>query len=257
MSYEEILEIGEIVYVGYDDTFNDFGLMSDLDYYYALFNVNGDNYSLPFKIEKKVRNDYSELKNLANVSSDIVEEVSYLEALRIKQYNQKVPLDDNSIRLYNIIVSQNKGDLSDSERYSIAYFIYYGGQVTKWLGAGERAGVLNSYFSVFGKLPRTVEEWQDVVKIANGRWPKERNLEAELKSKTESFQTIYKRDPDINNSNDNAAVTVITYGLRPADRNMDSEKAGIKIFESIYKHSPESASDWDIVRAIAYSGAKR
>lgn len=57
--------------------------------------------------------------------------------------------------------------------------------------------------------------------------------------------------------NDNAAITVMTYGLRPAVRNMDSEKAGIRIFKNIYGYNPDSAVDWDIVRAIAYSGAVR
>ncbi len=61
----------------------------------------------------------------------------------------------------------------------------------------------------------------------------------------------------MNNPNDNAAVTIITYGLRPSNRNLNSEKAGITIFKAIYKYNPESAIDWDIVRAIAYSGAVR
>ncbi|MBI4779186.1 hypothetical protein HY797_01900 [Candidatus Falkowbacteria bacterium] len=57
--------------------------------------------------------------------------------------------------------------------------------------------------------------------------------------------------------NDNAAVTVIAYGLRPTARNTNSEKAAIKSFKTIYGHAPVSALAWDIVRAIAYSGAKR
>ena len=59
------------------------------------------------------------------------------------------------------------------------------------------------------------------------------------------------------NSNDNAAVTIIAYGLRSDSRNLGSEKAGIKSFKHIYGYNPESAIDWDIVRAIAYSGATR
>ena len=59
------------------------------------------------------------------------------------------------------------------------------------------------------------------------------------------------------NPNDNAAVTVIAYGLRPDSRNLNSEKAGIKSFKHIYVYNPESAIDWDVVRAIAYSGSVR
>ncbi|MCX6796389.1 MAG: hypothetical protein NTW06_02730 [Candidatus Falkowbacteria bacterium] len=63
--------------------------------------------------------------------------------------------------------------------------------------------------------------------------------------------------PNRSNANDDAAVTVIAYGLRPDNRNLSSEKAAIKSFAAIYSHYPSTASGWDIVRAIAYSGAKR
>ncbi|MDP3043455.1 MAG: hypothetical protein Q8N21_03560 [bacterium] len=140
--------------------------------------------------------------------------------------------------------------------YAITNFIVYGTPTTEILGAGERAGVLNSYKSAFGKLPTTESEWQDAIKIANGRWPNERSEAAETKAKKE-FKKVYKREPDMNNPNDNAAVTVIAYGLRPDARNLNSEKAAIKTFKHIYRYNPSSAADWDIVRAIAYSGAKR
>jgi hypothetical protein len=117
--------------------------------------------------------------------------------------------------------------------------------------------VLNSYLSVFDKLPCSEEEWQDVVKIANGRWPTERNLDHEKSAQDKYFITIYKRNPDMNNPHDNAAVTVITYGLRPAERSLFNELAAVNIFQSIYGNKPSSALDWDIVRAIAYSGAIR
>ena len=61
----------------------------------------------------------------------------------------------------------------------------------------------------------------------------------------------------MNDPHDNAAVTVMAYGLRPANRNLNSEKAAIFTFKYIYKKSPATAEEWDVVRAIAYSGAKR
>ncbi|MCG2690655.1 hypothetical protein L6249_01115 [Candidatus Parcubacteria bacterium] len=140
--------------------------------------------------------------------------------------------------------------------YAITNFIVYGTPTTEILGAGERAGVLNSYKSAFGKLPTTQSEWEDAIKIANGRWPNERSEAAENKAKSE-FKKVYKREPNMDNPNDNAAVTVIAYGLRPDSRNLDSEKAGILTFKHIYRYNPSSAVDWDVVRAIAYSGAVR
>jgi len=117
--------------------------------------------------------------------------------------------------------------------------------------------VLNSYFSVYGKLPVSVDDWKDVIKIANGRWPSVKNEQAEKNTQEKLFKKIYVRTAQMTNANDNAAVSVITYGLRPANRNMNSEANAIKIFKGIFKYNPTSAVDWDIVRAIAYSGAKR
>jgi hypothetical protein len=148
-------------------------------------------------------------------------------------------------------------DLKEQDKNAISYFIDQGTPTTIILGAGERTGVLNSYLSVFDKLPRNTLEWQDVIKIANGRWPDEKNLESEKLASDTFFSAIYKRNPDMNNPNDNAAVTVIAYGLRPGNRNMESEKNAINIYTSIFKKAPVEANDWDLIRAIAYSGAVR
>ncbi|MFA6927637.1 MAG: carboxypeptidase regulatory-like domain-containing protein [Patescibacteria group bacterium] len=142
------------------------------------------------------------------------------------------------------------------DQSAITNFISYGTETTLKLGAGERAGVLNSYKSAFGRLPAKETEWSDAIKIANGRWPSELNKTSEANA-TLAFRKIYKRAPDRKNSNDDAAVTVIAYGLRPAQRNVNSEAAAIKSFKAIYGYPPVSATAWDIVRAIAYSGAKR
>ncbi|OGF22640.1 hypothetical protein A2Y83_00395 [Candidatus Falkowbacteria bacterium RBG_13_39_14] len=71
------------------------------------------------------------------------------------------------------------------------------------------------------------------------------------------FDRIYKRLPDFKNENDEAAVKVIAYGIRPSVRNLDSEKSATKIFKNIYRRNPSDTIDWDVIRAIAYSGAKR
>ncbi len=162
----------------------------------------------------------------------------------------------NSYLKYVKFLMGNINNLKQNSIYALTNFITYGTKSTLILGAGERAGVVNSYKSAFNKLPQTEEEWQDVIKIANGRWPNERSEQAEKRAKQE-FKKVYLREPDMNNPNDNAAVTIIAYGLRPSDRNLESEKAAIKIFKAIYKYNPSSAVDWDVVRAIAYSGATR
>ncbi len=135
-------------------------------------------------------------------------------------------------------------------------FVTYGTPTTKALGAGERAGVLNSFKNAYDKIPETEIDWQDTIKIANGRFPTQQAIEKE-KGALAIFGKIYLKMPDFKNTHDNAAIKIIAYGIRPTSRNLDSEKAAIKSFEHIYKHKPATTTDWDIMRAIAYSGAKR
>ncbi len=84
--------------------------------------------------------------------------------------------------------------------------------------------------------------------------PIETNTAAEDKAKIE-FKKVYQRDVDMENSNDKTAIDMIAYGLRPEKRDLDSERVGIRAFIEIYNYLPTSARDWDIVRAVAYSGA--
>ena len=106
------------------------------------------------------------------------------------------------------------------------------------------------------KLPKSKNEWEDVLKIAVGRWPGENNDQAESRARI-SFRTIYRRDADMKQPNDNAAITVMAYGLRPSQRNLGSEKTAIKLFRKIFNYYPSKSTNWDAVRAIAYSGATR
>jgi len=136
------------------------------------------------------------------------------------------------------------------------YFIAYGTKSTQYLGAGERAGVLNSYKFAFGTAPTNEVAWTDCLAIANGRWPTNSNKLAIKRAETE-FKKVYKRPAVIKNQNDNSAITILAYGLRNLKRNTNSEASAIKTFRSIYKVMPTNPFQWDIVRAVAYSGAKR
>ncbi len=156
---------------------------------------------------------------------------------------------------YKTILGLDK-KISSEEKMTINDFIVYGTRSTQRLGAGERAAVINSYYQAYGKLPNGEEEWFDVIKIASGRWPVERNSAAESKAKIE-FKKVYVRDADMTNNIDENAIMVIAYGLLPLQRNLISEATAIKTFKWIYGRSPVSALAWNVVRAIAYSGAKR
>ena len=141
-------------------------------------------------------------------------------------------------------------------RSEVVNFVTYGTSTTQVLGAGERAGVVNSFRAAFGKVPATEGDWADVIKIANGRWPGTLNTQREA-TVTATFKKIYLRSASRANAHDDAAITVMAYGLRPLPRNLNSEKVAIKTFKALFGTNPVSATDWDTVRAIAYSGATR
>ena len=195
----------------------------------------------------------SEMITEASIVSKETSSANYANIFNSKrnEYNE-----DLTTTKYISILSSNTNALTNLVKIAMNNFITYGTFSTIKLGAGERAGVVNSFKSAFSKLPQNSNDWEDVIKIGNGRWPTQRSEASELTA-TNQFKKIYKRTPDRSNQHDDAAVTVMSYGLRPAGRNMNSEKAAIKSFKHIYNYHPSSALDWDIVRAIAYSGAKR
>ena len=186
--------------------------------------------------ENKLDAILSELQLLRNLVQEQQTEIKYLKSLT----------NDLAIR-------------SSQAEAAIKNFITYGvDENTKKLGAGERAAVMHSYKSAFDKLPETEEELTDAIKIANGRWPSEESTKAEARASKE-FKKIYGRNPNLQNPNDDAAVTIMAYGLRQRaeNRNLRSEAQGIITFKWLYNRIPSSTEDWNIVQAITYSGAKR
>ncbi len=142
---------------------------------------------------------------------------------------------------------------------AINYFITYGiDDNTKRLGAGERAAVIHSFKAAFNTLPMTEDAMTDTIRIANGRWPNNRSVTAENKAK-DHFVKIYKRSANMENPHDDAAITVMAYGLRQKaeNRNLNSERVGITTFKHIYGHNPQTTEEWNIMQAITYSGATR
>src|SRR6056297_1026962 len=179
--------------------------------------------------ENKLDDILSELKELRDVVQEQKNEIKYLQSL----------VSDLSA-------------LTSRMKEAINNFITYGvDENTKKLGEGERAAVMHSFKAAFNKLPQDQEDLTDVIKIANGRWPTRVNQEAENRA-IEKFKTIYNRHPDFDNPKDDAAIKIMAYGLRQRaeNRNLESEKAGIKIFKSIFDKTPETTRDWNVMQAI-------
>lgn len=151
----------------------------------------------------------------------------------------------------------------------IVGFVTYGTPTTLKIGEGERAGVLNSYIAACGKVPQAEDEWSDLLKIASGRFPSDGCDKTKERSQT-NFKRVYKRDPKSTSANDQAALNMMQYGLLPVkavkvgeaaaivpNRDTLKEKKAILEFNKIYNFYPKEPTAWNVVRAIAYSGAKR
>lgn len=151
----------------------------------------------------------------------------------------------------------------------IVAYITYGTPTTLKIGAGERAGVLNSYIAACGKVPSTQDQWADLLKIAGGRFPTGACDLTKERAGT-NFKRVYKRDARKDNANDQAALTIMQYGLLPVkavkageqaaivpNRDTQKEKQAILAFKKIFGFYPSAATAWNVVRAIAYSGTQR
>ncbi|MDD4902305.1 MAG: hypothetical protein PHE24_04150 [Patescibacteria group bacterium] len=197
-----------------------------------------------------------ENENLFGADKTTVENISLAEAGEVFSRTTAISLPPVAKNIFDKVIGAIKSAVSDADRARISYFIQSGTKTTQFLGAGERGGAVSSFASAFSRLPQTAADWQDVIKIGNGRWPTQRSAAAEAQAKIK-FKKVYLREPNMASVKDNAAVTIMTYGLRPAQRNMASEQQAIRIFKNIYGYNPALARDWDAVRAIAYSGATR
>ena len=249
-TYGAVEGLCDKIYEGDAEIYTDSGLAENLPYYYILFaRDRSGNYSKAVVLEKKPVGQVEKEKNiiekktntLAGVSSATVNQISLNEAGIVYNFNQAVNKEQSgeSRRLALFIIVKSPHSLSASDKNSISYFIHEGTATTIFLGSGERAGVLNSYLSVFDKLPRNELEWQDIIKIANGRWPDERNIESEEQASDTFFSAIYQRKPDMNNPNDNAAITVIAY---PRDHTHILAAIAVEILTSGSRTRKTSAS---------------
>ncbi|MBU4347464.1 right-handed parallel beta-helix repeat-containing protein [Patescibacteria group bacterium] len=258
---------GKAIYEGTGQEYADINLDNSKTYYYAIYSYDKKpNYSQPAIISVQPKEGVTQTttqapkqySHLYGQPSSVVNHVSKNEAETTHNNGSFVNLDKTTKPIYDKLMAlqAKKMNISQNMKYAIAYFIHYGTPTTKRLGSGERAGVINSYISAYGKLPENIADWQDIIKIANGRWPGETNSNTENKAKVE-FKKVYKREPDMKNANDGNAIMVTAYGLRPVNRNLDSERAAITIFKGIYGYNPSATDEWDIARAIGYSGAKR
>jgi len=247
------------------------------NYLYALVDLNSkiaetneDNNTFTGSFD--VINKVSPFENIAPVSSNTQAQIEVIDTkakmlreddlssilAELKQLRNKVKEQESELK-YLSKLTAGLQEITEAMKDRINNFITYGvDENTKKLGAGERAVVMDSYKNAFNKLPDSEPELADAIKIASGRWPSERSETAEAQAKID-FKKVYKREANMDNRNDSAAIMVMAYGLRQraANRNLGSERKGIKTFANVYGHAPRITEEWNIMQAITYSGAKR
>lgn len=149
--------------------------------------------------------------------------------------------------------------ISSSMQTALKLFIAYGADAnTKDLGEGERAAVVSSYQAAFDRLPQNDKDLAELIKAANGRYPNATSSQAEYRARNR-FIKIYKRIPDSDSAKDQAAITVMAYGLRQKARNrsVKSEGQALAAYEQIFGNTPDTTEEWNALQAITYSGAVR
>lgn len=191
-----------------------------------------------------------------NGTSQKIRTICQNEADAIKTAEVQKQMENSLItRILNNIFDKFK-QLTGQSTASITSFIAEGTASTHRLGAGERAGLIYSFRSVFGRIPESAADWSDVICSGSGVYPLQRDL-AKEKDAIGIFGRIYQRSPDFSKLGDNTAIKIFTYGVRPVARDLRKERASIDTFITVFKRLPNSAADWDIIRGIAYSGAAR
>lgn len=146
--------------------------------------------------------------------------------------------------------------LSDADRQRLGRFIEDGSDVaTRALGSGERRALIRDAFDTMGRAPTSV----DMERLANGQIPLTRNLareQAQLPQARAAFRTIYGRDPNFQNQEENLAWNTLMYRIR-FPRNLPLEQRGITEYRRIFRRTPSTPFHWATVRLLGYVRGNR
>lgn len=218
--------------------------------------------SIPSVVGDKSIITPAEIKPLNSIDSEKIDLLSSNKINQlleeINQLRNRVKEQENEI-VYLKNLQKGVKAVSAEAKTSINNFITYGvDETTKDLGTKERAAAVTAYKAAFNKLPENQTELSDAVKIANGESPEKVSAIMENKAKAE-FKKVYGYSANLSNPEEEGAIKIMAYGLRISgqSRNIEAEKVAIKNFVKVYKRLPKADWDWNIVRAVAYSGATK
>lgn len=155
-------------------------------------------------------------------------------------------------------VTVTKGDakafganLTAEDAARVASFIENGSsKETVALGSGERRALLRDAYDTLGKAPSNA----DLERLARGEIAKARNMDkerAQLPRVRSTFRTIYGRDPNFKNAEENLAWNTLMYRIR-FPRDLKEEKQGIVAFRQTFRKVPTDPFQWAVVRVLGY-----
>lgn len=165
---------------------------------------------------------------------------------------QNLDLEKQALAYYSKLT---KG-VPSGDLWRVVHFIAYGTPESSKMSLRDRQGVVGDYYEIYGRVPSSAADWKDVALILTSHKPIQRNVKVEEKALYD-FVKVYKRQPNYSNVHDEWAMYYIGYKIRNVIRNIDSEKAAIGTFKSVYRYVPSTSHQWAIMRAIAYTGASR
>lgn len=121
------------------------------------------------------------------------------------------------------------------------------------LSTQVRTTLATKYQQVYNKTPNTTKDWTDAALIVSGQAPQTKVAANEAVAK-KIFVQVYKTQPNANSASDQKVIASLAYSLEPAKRSLPLEQKALTVYVSVYKHLPKSTPDWNIVKAVAYSG---
>ncbi len=163
-----------------------------------------------------------------------------------------IPPSAASLRALDADARSFQVALTQTDRDRLASFVDTGTTPeTRALGSGERRALLRDALQTIG---RSNVPTSDLERLARGRIPATRNLEIERtqvpRART-TFRTIYGRDPDFRNPEENLAWNTLMYRIR-FPRDLAQERQGIQEFRTLFRRDPQDPFQWAVVRALGY-----
>jgi len=204
-----------------------------------------------------------DIVDAGEVASDVVDEEDTAQVVEVESIHTHIPVlpvnrdlkkEVSAIKEYVTITKTIPTVTSD---WYVVHFLSYGGsEHFENLTQKQRQSILEDFEYIYGYMPATEKDWENLDKISSGEVPS-RVLAREVIA-VKTFAQVFGRIVDFSNVGDERFVHMVAYRLRVLDRDRDleKEKQALSKFISVFQDVPKSSGAWGIVRAIAYTIVK-